>query len=171
MKVFVICACAILGQNDVALVNSYSSEAPKLWLKLKIVYAQIIDRCQTIHLHVENRKYAMSRIVDLFTNSIDHALGMYSHYRTRIMWQQTYFGSLVKNSFRNLHTCFFIRKRSFGVADKCYSCLCPETKLFMTCCINRRNSSQLQNDIFSIFTTRPANESSKLFREKSSTTL
>ena len=31
---FVICACAKLSHNDVALVNSYSSEAPKLWLNL-----------------------------------------------------------------------------------------------------------------------------------------
>ena len=29
LTVFVICACAVLSHNDVALINSYSSEAPK----------------------------------------------------------------------------------------------------------------------------------------------
>ena len=66
LTVFVICACAILSHNDVALVNSYSSEAPKSWIKLLNCLYSNFGQIWDNQFSCENRKYEMLRIVLLF---------------------------------------------------------------------------------------------------------
>ena len=66
LTVFVICTCAILSHNGVALVNSYSSEAPKFWLILLKCLCSNFRQMWDNHFLCEYRKYEMSRIILLF---------------------------------------------------------------------------------------------------------
>ena len=53
---------------------------------------------------------------------------------------------------------FFLYERHNLGNDKFFIIFIPDTKLFMTCFINRYNSSQSQKEYFKFFITRPAND-------------
>ena len=44
---------AFLSHNNVALVNSYSSETPNNYLNLEIIYCQILERREVINFHIK----------------------------------------------------------------------------------------------------------------------
>ena len=78
LTVLVIFACEILSHNNVALVNSCSSENPNNYSNLRIVYWQYSERCEVINFHMKTGSIQWRCCLFCLKKNISTSLACYS---------------------------------------------------------------------------------------------
>ena len=144
---FVICACAILSYKDVALVNSYSSQSPKLWVKLLNCLRSNLYRCETINVHMKTgsmqcqESFFCLKIVYTMRLACRHIIKhvKFDNHLTVALYWRIFKKRLISN------LSFLYESHHLG-NEKNFQISIPDTQLLMTCCINRHNSRQSQKE-------------------------
>ena len=133
MTVFVICACTILSDNDVALVDLYSSGTPKQLIKPWNHLLSICREMWNIQCPQENRKYAMLRLFLLSYNGKFQGFGMKAQYKTHIIRYQTFYGYSVKNILKMVDfKLFFFTKNVIEERTNYCKFLIPISNFFLS---------------------------------------